>query len=515
MKAHLLFSDADLGTGYRLDDRDQATVQDLGLEAIIDAAADGDQLIAEVARVTLLRPLTETHRIRYRQDATADALQQPELLHEMYELCEHSLKVQKELYGALTNYPVSVLHHCVDAMGHLVDDLLTLRRIAERGAEAFISDAFTTLCRTIKDEIDDDYLDHVGRLLHDLDFPHGIFATAALGRVLKGTALTLRRPPEPTGPWFYRRIRLPAPVLQYRLPDRDEAGANALDELRSRAVNRTANATSRAVDHIQSFFRALRTELAFYLGATNLSRHLADVGAPSCFATLSERGWSAAEVYDVALALTTGRMPVGNSLDADETDLLVVTGANQGGKTTFLRALAQNQILTQAGMPAGARTLTLTPATVVLTHFEREEDTELEHGRLDDELRRMDDLVSRLTPGALVLLNEPLTSTNEREGSEIARQVLRALREHHVRVVLVTHMYDLAHTLALEKCDGSRFLRAERNDDGTRTFRIVAAPPLTTSFGRDLYNRILDVDAAAAPAREGPVVTAPEHNVDR
>ena len=65
----------------------------------------------------------------------------------------------------------------------------------------------------------------------------------------------------------------------------------------------------------------------------------------------------------------------------------------------------------------------------------------MKSGKLDEELSRMSDIVDHLTPNSMVLFNESFAATNEREGSEIARQITRALLEKHVKVFFVTHLY--------------------------------------------------------------------------
>ena len=105
-----------------------------------------------------------------------------------------------------------------------------------------------------------------------------------------------------------------------------------------------------------------------------------------------------------------------------------------------------------------------------------------------------------IAPGCLLLCDESLGSTNEREGSEIARQIVRALTKAGIRIVFVTHLYDLAESLYAERDPATLFLRAERRPDGHRTFRL---PPgelsLPTSYGQDLYQSIFGTaDQAAA-----------------
>ena len=202
-------------------------------------------------------------------------------------------------------------------------------------------------------------------------------------------------------------------------------------------------------------------------------------------ASLSARG-----LYDVCLALSIESRAVGNDLDADGKRLIMITGANQGGKSTFLRSLGLAQLMTQAGMFVAAESFTASTSTGIFTHFKREEDATMEKGKLDEELARMSTIASHIPGGALLLCNESFASTNEREGSEIARQIIRAMTEAGVRVVFVTHMYDLAGGYYAGHDPGTLFLRAERQPDGHRTFRLLVREPLPTSFGEDVYREV-------------------------
>jgi hypothetical protein len=83
-----------------------------------------------------------------------------------------------------------------------------------------------------------------------------------------------------------------------------------------------------------------------------------------------------------------------------------------------------------------------------------------------------------------------VTATNEREGSEIGRQVVRALLEAGIRVFFVTHQFDFADSFRRSLPDVAVFLRAPRQPDGTRTFKLIVAEPLPTSYGQDIYLRI-------------------------
>jgi DNA mismatch repair ATPase MutS len=139
----------------------------------------------------------------------------------------------------------------------------------------------------------------------------------------------------------------------------------------------------------------------------------------------------------------------------------------------------------------------------MFTHFTREEDAGMRSGKLDEELSRMSSMVEAMTQNSIVLLNESFASTNEREGSEIARKIIRALLEAGIKVLYVTHLFDLAEGFYLAEGDADLFLRAERLAGGARTFRLLEGEPLPTSHGDDLYRRIFglvpDPPIAASP----------------
>jgi DNA mismatch repair ATPase MutS len=145
-----------------------------------------------------------------------------------------------------------------------------------------------------------------------------------------------------------------------------------------------------------------------------------------------------------------------------------------------------------------AVSLSASVAPSVRTHFPREEDATLAAGRLDEELRRLAGLVDATTPGTLVLLNESLSTTNEREGAAIARGVVDALLDAGVAVWFVTHNHQLASELAGSQPPRAHVLRAERGD-WERPFRLTVAPPLPTSHGMDLYRRIFPPPDAHEP----------------
>jgi DNA mismatch repair ATPase MutS len=245
----------------------------------------------------------------------------------------------------------------------------------------------------------------------------------------------------------------------------------------------------------------LRVEMGFYIACLNLCERLSGKGEPFSFPEPLAAGTQALAtrgIYDVCLSLSVDARVVGNEVTGENKVLIVITGANRGGKSTLLRSLGQAQLMMQCGMFVPAESFRANVCFGMFTHFKREEDAAMKSGKLDEELKRMSSIVVRVNPNSVILLNESFASTNEREGSEIARRIVHALLESSVKVFYVTHLFDLAHGFYAEQRDDALFLRAERLADGRRTFRLTEGEPLPTSHGEDLYRRVFIESSAPA-----------------
>jgi hypothetical protein len=493
MKAYLMHPDRDFAAPEEVSPTDAAMIEDLGLEGVLAAMADGDELIREVARRAFLAGLTDAEEVRYRQAALADCLAHPKAVRRLHEIATSATGRRRQIWGSLGHSPGLVLSHAVRLLAALLEDLHDLREHAEDVAAEFESEAFTRFFATVVEELDDAYLDEVASHLKRLQFRGGVLISARLGSGGKGTGYVLRRPAhEPRG---LERVAalFDRSGYGFTLPPRDEQGARALGDLRDQGINLVAEAAEQSADHVASFFSALLVEVGFYVGCLNLRERLVDREAAVCIPEIAPAGepeLTARGLYDVGLALRTENRLVPNDIVAEGRSLVVITGANQGGKSTFLRSIGLAQLMAQAGTFVGADSFGTDLRDGLFTHFKREEDTEMKSGKLDEELARMSAIADALRPTGMVLFNESFAATDEQEGAEIARQVTAALLDAGVKVIHVTHMYELAHGLEVDGKVDALFLRAERTDDGTRTFRLVEAPPLSTSFGEDVYRRV-------------------------
>jgi MutS domain V len=540
MKAHLLFRARDFGwkpvlqaaaareaarsgrqyRGENFDQRsgllwnDEALTTDLDLNTLFEAMAQGDDCVFEVARKVILAGVpSDLETIHYRQAILEDCLCHPAVVRELYAVAVEAMETQRRHYlgSFLVRYPEAVLRHSIELMEALLELLKKLRKIADSHAERFRSEGWAEFFAMLKRELDDAYLAKARHHLEQLKFRDGVLLSAVLGAANKGSDYVLRQFPERQRGWFDwwwdfvdvvigrlagRGETCPrwlrpnnSPVYSFSLHPRDEAGARALADLRNRGIGLVADALAQSVDHVRDFFGMLQAELGFYVGCVNLHEQLVRKGEPVCMplpAAAEERRLSFHGLYDVCLALKVAQRVVGNDADGDGKDLVIVTGANQGGKSTFLRSVGLAQLMMQSGMFAPAEVFSANLCAGLFTHYKREEDPGMKSGKLDEELGRMSDIVIHITPHSLILFNESFASTNEREGSEIGRQIMMALLDKQVKIVCVTHLYELARDFYEKNGSDTLFLRAER----ARSFKLLEGKPLPTSYGEDLYNSV-------------------------
>lgn len=502
MKAFLLYKDQDFDLGQQLPWNEEALTQDLALNTLFSAMGIEDKFLLDVAKKAVLPASNDLSTILYRQNILKDCLKNPSIVRNVYDIVVEAIEEKRKSFWAFfsSRSPNSVLYGAIESLQIFVPKLKMLRSIADEQGHEFKSDGFTALFTMLREELSDEYFaviqGHLTRLKSDQD----VLISADLGVGNKGTNYILRKPWNRKMSWMARsiaRMRLavlhkPQPYTFY-LDPRDESGAKALGELRDRGINLVANVLAQSTDHILSFFNMLRIELAFYIACLNLYERLVRKGEPICFplpVASGERRHSFVGLYDVCLALSVEEKVVGNDVDADGKNLVMITGANQGGKSTFLRSIGLAQLMMQCGMFVAAESFSANICEGVFTHYKREEDASMESGKFDEELSRMSDIADHLMPNSLLLFNESFAATNEREGSEIARQIVSALLERGNKVFFVTHLYSLAHSFHEKRMKNAIFLRAGRQADGGRNFKLVEGEPLETSYGEDLYNRI-------------------------
>ncbi len=506
MKVYLMYKNRDFDAEQKVPWNGPDLIQDLQMAPVLTAMAGGDELLYQVAQSALLSSLNDgTEEILYRHAVLNDCLKNPAVIKRLYKLAVGVIgeKQVSHWTSGVTHSSRSLLLRAVEILKVFLGMLRTLKDIAEVDASKFESEGFSGFFLRIREEITNEYLVEIEEQLGELSLRDEILIGAHLGKSNRGSNYILCKPKSPEK-WIVRAFKRGPESYTFRIDNQDENALRRLGELRNRGIDSVANTTAQAVDHVLNFLIMLRTELAFYLGCINLQERLTEINEPTCFpvtAAANQYQFSSEGLYDISLALKMGQQVVANDIKANGKSLIIITGANKGGKTTFLRSVGLSQMMMHCGMFVPARSFTANLCTGLFTHFKRKEDISLESGKLDDELNRMSQIVNHLSAGSLVLFNEAFAATNEKEGSEIARQIAAALPEKHVKVIFVSHLYRFTHDLYKERTAEMLFLRAERQADGSRTYRLAEGEPLETSYGIDLYNLIFNADGKEEHAK--------------
>jgi DNA mismatch repair ATPase MutS len=253
------------------------------------------------------------------------------------------------------------------------------------------------------------------------------------------------------------------------------------------------------------FLATLHGDLAFYLAAVRLMERLRSRGLPVCrpdIAPMAERVCVLREAYNLNLALyqmahTHGPVPmVTNDVSMDDDGRIgILTGPNQGGKTTYTQMVGLCQLLAQTGLWVPVAQACLSPVDNIYTHYPVAEELTKGTGRFGDEAQRLSQIFACGTRHSLVLLNESLASTNPGEGLYIAQDIVRVLRRLGARAIFATHLHELAADVAAlntSTAGESRIVslvasRTEARDGGPRrSYKIAPGPPLGRSYAREI-----------------------------
>lgn len=241
-------------------------------------------------------------------------------------------------------------------------------------------------------------------------------------------------------------------------------------------------------------FCELAASLHFYLACQTLADRLSAAGYPVCLPQIApeeEKMFRAEGLYSAGLALYSENHAVDNNVDLSDRFFLL-TGANHSGKTELLVSVAQAQWLTQLGCYAPARHLKISPVPAIMSLFSSGETQRYDESRMGNEIRQFAEMTSAMLPYTMLLLNEPMTSTNPDEGAELCCDMVSLILEKKGRGILVTHLYELFDLLDKkgipQSAIGSLVTETLIADDGStqKTYHVAERKPECRSYALEL-----------------------------
>ncbi len=279
-----------------------------------------------------------------------------------------------------------------------------------------------------------------------------------------------------------------------------------------------AKALKRYVNINSGVLANLGQELRFYSGGVKLIQRVTECGLPMCKPELvpqEERVCEIEENYNLNLALHL--MTEKNHRDLRDVvvrnevmfgpqgRIIILTGPNLGGKTTYIQAVGLTHILAQAGLYVPGTKAHISPVDNIYTHFPIEEQFEKGTGRLGDEAKRFHEMFAQATRHSLMLLNESLSSTSPSESLYLAQDIVGILRLMGVRTIFATHLHELAarvNQLNAAIPGDSKIISmvASLIDEESvdidapdlqlkRNYKIVPSPPMGCSYAKELAQK--------------------------
>jgi DNA mismatch repair ATPase MutS len=235
----------------------------------------------------------------------------------------------------------------------------------------------------------------------------------------------------------------------------------------------------------------IHNELRFYLRCHDYFEAVTSKGYGVAYPRVSdENSFEIRSLYNIALAggsEENARVVTNNFVLRESSTGAWITGANQGGKTTFARSIGQIVYLALLGLPVPASSAKIPLFRGIFTHFSKEENAETNNGKLKEELLQIREKLGSMLGGRnLFILNELFSSTTTLDAYDMSQSLIERLESMHCTVLCVTHIPKLAKDRTNMISLGTDI---EDDEEHTRTYRIIEKEPEPTAHAYDIAKK--------------------------
>ena len=273
----------------------------------------------------------------------------------------------------------------------------------------------------------------------------------------------------------------------YRSNFNDDMGMNHVEEqilglvarLYQDVFNELSNYYRRHNDYVDPTIRRFDREIQFYTAYMGFIEKLKANDLIFCYPQVTDQSKEiyADQTFDLALAnkLTNehSKVVTNDFFLKNPERICVVSGPNQGGKTTFARMFGQLHYLARLGYPLPGKRATMFLFDKLFTHFEKEERLENLRGKLQDELIRIHQILEQATGNTIIIVNESFTSAMLKDAIFLGKEVLKHIIELDALCVYVTFIDELS---TLSEKTVSMVSTIVPENPALRTYKIVRRP---------------------------------------
>lgn len=484
-------------------------VEDLRLEKISKWMAKGDIFIERTMLQLMMIPLKSMDLILWRQEVIKDCIEHREDFDQMYQICNTCLKRTNQYLHDNHSKNVSITPTLIASeiqyYRMMLDDILEIWGIIQSMAST------SRGVKEFREQLSKDYgmfpILELEQLRSEMEALNGdtanelwIHANLGVGFKLEHAyvediVLEEKRK-------FGDSVKKTAKHLLSKfihidyIDLKDESIKRELLELETCGLKQIHQVYIGMIKRTLPFFDQLKKEVAFYIGADNYYHAFRMKALPVCFPIprmKDTKQMEFEELYEPVIGFETSGNVVTNDSELHDVSVTIISGANQGGKSTYLKGIGIAQIFMQCGLMVNAKKFSSNCYDEIFTHFTRMEDKYMKHSRFEDELVRLDGMLDHFTKNTMLLMNESFGSTTEQEGSEIAMDLTNVLYDAGIVVFFVTHLYEYAIQLYERQLADVTFLNAGRLQTGARTYKMIPQKPNATSYGIDLFDQFIDI----------------------